>query len=251
MTDTKKSRHHGKRTLLTGLVALLPIVITLIVVKLLWTHVLEPISRPIGDLILQGVVRFTPVEFPPEPPAWAIWSGKLAALILAVIAVYFLGLIITTVIGRKLLRLGDHILIRVPFINTIYPYAKQLSDFLFGERKVKFSRVVAIEYPRKGIYSLGFVTSRGPERITEYTGKPMLAVFIPTSPTPITGWVVTLPADEVIDLKMNVDEAVRFTVTCGVLAPGKQQLVELPELAARQKPGETHENKSEPVNPEP
>ena len=239
MTDTRKPGRHGKRALLTGLVALFPLALTLVVVGLLWKYVLGPISTPIGKAIETAVVRFTPIESATELPPWAGGAGVIAALALVTLAVYLLGLVITTVIGRKLLRLGDYLLNRVPFINTIYPYAKQLSDFLFGERKVKFSRVVAIEYPRKGIYSLGFVTSRGPERITEHTGKQMLAVFIPTSPTPITGWVVTLPADEVIDLKMNVDEAVRFTVTCGVLVPGAQQLVELPEPNGPKGPGET------------
>jgi len=227
MTDGKPHKHRGRRSLLTGFVALFPIALTFLVLQLLWKHILKPISAPLGKLILKGIVALTPIESIESLPRWAGGVGMIVALALAVLAVYALGIIITTVVGRKLLRLGDYVLNRVPLINSIYPYAKQLSDYLFGESKIRFSRAVAIEYPRRGIYSLGFVTSHGPEYITEHTGREMLAVFVPTSPTPITGWVVTVPADEVIDLKMNVDQAIRFAVSCGVLVPGKPPLPEL------------------------
>jgi len=238
MTDGKPHKHRGRRSLLTGFVALFPIALTFLVLQLLWKHILKPISAPLGKLILKGIVALTPIESIESLPRWAGGVGMIVALALAVLAVYALGIIITTVVGRKLLRLGDYVLNRVPLINSIYPYAKQLSDYLFGESKIRFSRAVAIEYPRRGIYSLGFVTSHGPEYITEHTGREMLAVFVPTSPTPITGWVVTVPADEVIDLKMNVDQAIRFAVSCGVLVPGKPPL---PELRQPENPPETRD----------
>lgn len=227
MTDGKHHRHHGRRSFLTGFVALFPIALTFLVFQLLWVHILKPISAPLGKLILKGIVGLTPIESVESLPRWAGGVGMIVALALTALAIYVLGIIITTVVGRKLLRLGDYALNRVPLINAIYPYAKQLSDFLFGESKLKFSRAVAIEYPRRGAYTLGFVTSHGPEYITEHTGKEMLAVFVPTSPTPLTGWVVTVPAEEVIDVKMNVDQAIRFAVSCGVLVPGKPPLTQL------------------------
>ncbi len=218
-TPDKKHGHHVRRALLTGVVALFPLALTIVVLQMVWAFILAPISRPLGDRIKQIVIYFTPVEKLPE---WADWAGTIAALAIAFIAVYFLGLVLATFIGRRLLRVWDRLLTRLPLISSIYPHAKQVANFLFGERKQRFNRVVAIEYPRKGIYSMGFATSTGPEDIGRHTGKEMLAVFVPTSPTPFTGWTVMVPENEVIDIDMTVDEAVRFTVSCGVIVPGEQ-----------------------------
>ena len=231
----KKEKHgiHSKRAFLTGFVALFPLVLTFVVLQMIWKFILSPISVPLGELLTEAVIKFTPLK---APPAWYAWLGTLAALALAVVVVYFLGLVLATFIGRAFLRWWDRILTRLPLISSIYPHAKQLSNFLFGKRKMGFNRVVAIEYPRKGVYSLGFVTSNGPAAVSRQSGEEMLAVFVPTSPTPITGWTVMVPADEVINMDMTMDEAVRFTVSCGVLVPGKEPLDKLPAPEGTKEP---------------
>ena len=224
MSQATKGHFHLKQAFFTGFVALFPLALTVIVVRVIWQFILEPVSKPISIWIITIAQQLAHLRFPDPDrlPLWADWGGKIAALLIAAVAIYLLGLILRTVIGRQSLRWGDRVMIRIPLIRAIYPHAKQVSNFLFGERKMKFNHVVAIEYPRKGVYSIGFATSHGPRSVARHTGHDMVAVFVPTSPTPITGWTVMVRAEEVIDLDMTMDEAVRFTVSCGVLVPGEQ-----------------------------
>ena len=223
MTDPEVRQHRLRQAFLTGLVALLPLVLTGFVIHLVWGW-FPGIGEVVGRLALQ-----LPEEKP--LPLWYQVCATIATLFVVAVAIYILGRFLRTFIGRRLLRLWDGILNRIPLINAIYPHAKQISDFLFGERQTKFSRVVAIEYPRLGVYSLGFATSAGPPSVARHTGREMVAVFVPTSPTPVTGWTVMVNANEVIDLNMDVDEAIRFTVSCGVLVPGQDPFHGIPPPA--------------------
>ncbi|MHC4584248.1 MAG: DUF502 domain-containing protein, partial [Planctomycetota bacterium] len=115
----------------------------------------------------------------------------------------------------------------------VYPYVKQVTDFLFAHEekgKIPFSRVVAVEYPRKGIWSLGLVTGSGLNKVVDNVRKEFLTILIPTSPTPFTGFVIMVPKKQTIDLDMTIEEAFRFTVSGGVIAPGqKQYMTALPQ----------------------
>ena len=113
---------------------------------------------------------------------------------------------------------------RTPVVKRIYPYVKQVTDFLLSERKLEFSRVVAVEYPRKGVWSLGLVTGPGLRTLTHSVRSDLLTVFIPSSPTPVTGYTITVRQDEVIDLPISIDDALRFTVSGGVIVPVGQEL---------------------------
>ena len=124
---------------------------------------------------------------------------------------------------------------RVPVVKQVYPYVKQVTDFLLSERKVEFSRVVAVEYPRKGIWSMGLVTGPGLRTLTRSVRTDLLTVFIPSSPTPVTGYTITVRQDEVIDLPLSIDDALRFTVSGGVIVPASQELSPTEIEEARQR----------------
>ena len=113
-------------------------------------------------------------------------------LIVFLTVLYFLGRLFTFGIGRWLVRQFDRAIMRIPLVNKVYGGVKQVTDFAFEEREIEFNRVVAIEYPRKGIWSLGFVTGNSMKEIAEFTGEPMLSVLMPTSPMPMTGFTVTV-----------------------------------------------------------
>lgn len=204
-----------KHAVITGLVALFPLVVTIVLLKVCW-DLLEKFSQPVRDMVNGVVTRITGY---PEPSPWI---GTLVSLILAVLVVYVLGVLIAGIIGRRLVAWTDHLFGRLPIVRYIYPHAKQLSDFLFGKRNVNFSRVVVVEYPRKGVYSMGFATSKGIEGVSRKLGRKMIAVFIPTSPTPFTGWTILVDESEVMYPDMSVDEAVRFAISCGVIIPGEE-----------------------------
>ena len=107
------------------------------------------------------------------------------------------------------------------------------TDFAFSERDIEFNRVVAIQYPREGIWSLGFVTGNSMREIAEATGEPMLSVLMPTSPMPMTGFTVTVKKSEAIDLNLTVDEAIQFIVSCGVVVPMQQRVERTVDAVAR------------------
>lgn len=147
---------------------------------------------------------------------------NIVGLIVAAFIVYVCGRLVGGFLGRSFYKKLEQVMSSVPVISKIYPYVKQLVDFLISDSdKPKFSRVVAVEYPRKGIWAVGFLTgdsmnslqSKLPDSVT---------VFVPSSPTPFTGYTITIPRAEIIDLPISVEEAIRFAVSGGVLKPEHQ-----------------------------
>jgi uncharacterized membrane protein len=106
-------------------------------------------------------------------------------------------------------------------IRAIYPNIKQVTDFLLTDRNVEFSGVVAVEYPRKGVWSVGLSTGGPMKQVQGRVSDELVSVFIPSSPTPITGYVVQVPRQDVIELNMTIDEGLRFTISGGVIKPGE------------------------------
>jgi uncharacterized membrane protein len=124
-------------------------------------------------------------------------------------------------LGRTLWRMIEKFIMNTPFLRQVYPYIKQVTDFVFTQDKQKrmFSKVVAVEYPGKGIWSLGMVTGSGLKKVAENMEKEFLTILIPTSPTPFTGFVIMVPKEQTIELDMTIEEALRFTVSAGVITP--------------------------------
>lgn len=148
-------------------------------------------------------------------------------LVVFLTLLFFLGRLFTNGLGRWVVGTFDATILRIPVVNKVYGSVKQVTDFAFSEREIEFNRVVAIEYPRRGIWSLGFVTGNSMIEIAEAAGEPMLSVLMPTSPMPMTGFTVTVKRSEAIDLNLTIDEAIQFIVSCGVVVP-TQQLVAKP-----------------------
>ncbi len=109
---------------------------------------------------------------------------------------------------------------RIPLIRAIYPNVKQVTDFLLSERPVEFSGVVAVEYPRKGVWSIALSTGGPMKQVQSEVSEELVTVFVPSSPTPVTGYVLQVPSTEIIKLSMTIDEALRFTISGGVIKPG-------------------------------
>ncbi len=154
---------------------------------------------------------------------------SLLAIILILVGLYFLGRFVTARIGHWLLnRFENGVLGRLPLIRNVYGSVKQVTEFLFSENQVQYRRVVAIEYPRRGIWSLGLVTNDSMLDITTAVGEPCVTVLVPSSPMPVTGYTMSLPRSHVLDLNITVDQAMSFCISCGVLVPPHQKVT--PEL---------------------
>lgn len=148
-----------------------------------------------------------------------------AAVVVTVISLYFIGRIMTVQIGQWMVaNFEKRVLARLPVISTVYSSVKQVTDFLFTERTVSYNQVVAVEYPRKGVWSLGFVTGSGMKEVMNADGEPLLALLMPTSPMPMTGFTVMVPQKDCIKLNLTIDQAFQFCLSCGVLVPPQQKV---------------------------
>ena len=147
------------------------------------------------------------------------------AVSILVIVLYFLGQLVTNRLGAWGVRKFESALVgRVPLVSNVYSSVKQVTDFLFTERTIEYNRIVAIEYPRRGIWSLGFVTGESMLEMTTAAGEPLVSILIPTSPMPVTGYTINVPKTEIIDLNITIDQAFQFCISCGVLVPESQKV---------------------------
>jgi len=156
---------------------------------------------------------------------WVDGWGSVAGFIIALVAVLIVGALLASVVGRTLWRIIENFIMKTPFLRRVYPYVKQVTDFVLTpeEQARLFSRVVAVEYPRKGIWSIGFVTGSGLKKIADDVEKEFLTILVPTSPTPVTGSVIIVPKEQTIALDMTIEEAFRFIISAGVVAPDNQR----------------------------
>jgi uncharacterized membrane protein len=171
--------------------------------------------------------RYVQMIFMPRSVVVPVFLAVFATVL------YFLGRLFTVGLGRWFVHGFDRGISRIPLVNKVYGSVKQVTDFAFSDREIEFNRVVAIQYPSKGIWSLGFVTGNSLSEISEATGEPMLSVLMPTSPMPMTGFTVTVKKSEAIDLNLTVDEAIQFVVSCGVVVPPQQRVDQTIEVVVR------------------
>jgi len=151
------------------------------------------------------------------------WYLRAIGLIVAIVLIYLAGRFLGGYIGRRVYGGLERFFTRLPVVKQVYPHVKQVVEFIFGERdRIKFNRVVLVEYPRKGIWTVGLMTGESMRAIEGAAANECVTVFIPSSPTPFTGYTITVPRAEAIDLPITVEEALRFVVTGGVLVPESQ-----------------------------
>jgi uncharacterized membrane protein len=156
---------------------------------------------------------------------------SIAGFLVALAAVFIVGALLANVVGKTLWKMVEKFIMNTPLLRQVYPYVKQVTDFFLTQEEEKtrmFSRVVAVEYPKKGIWSIGFVTGSGIEKVVENVKKELLTVLIPTSPTPFTGFVIMVLKKQTIELNITVEQALKFIVSGGVVTPSGKHLVNLP-----------------------
>ena len=144
---------------------------------------------------------------------------RVIALVSFVVFVTVLGWVTRLVAGRRLVAFGEKVIGRVPLLNRIYGFVKEVSNTMFGGKKTVFQRVVLVEFPRMGVYSLGFVTSDTEGEAQEKTKETVINVFIPTTPNPTSGFLILVPRQQVIDLNMTVGEGMKMVVSGGAVVP--------------------------------
>ena len=145
-----------------------------------------------------------------------------AFLSVFILLLYLLGKFMAIGVGHFFVRLFEKFIARLPLVRNVYSSVKQVTDLMFSEHEIQYTRIVAVEFPCKGIWSIGFVTGESMLDIRAAANEPVVAVLIPYSPLPITGATITVRKSETIDLNITVDQAFQFVVSCGVVVPPQQ-----------------------------
>jgi uncharacterized membrane protein len=193
-----------RKYFLTGLLVVLPALVTLY----LFISLFAFFDNIIGRYISRITLHYLGYKIPG------------LGLLLFIVLIFVTGFFATNFIGKRFLRFLEQFFLKFPFIKKIYPAIKQITEFLFSQKiEGHLQKVVLVEYPRKGIYIIGFVTNRAPEELSRKIGQELLNVLIPSVPNPITGFVICFPKSEVIVLDMSIEDGVKLIVSGGVYNP--------------------------------
>ena len=143
----------------------------------------------------------------------------VVGLTVPLLCILLIGLMARNIVGRWLLDFGEKILQAIPLAGSVYKTLKQLLETVLKDSSGKFRRVVLVEYPRKGVWAIAFVTGAISNDIQESMTRPMLSVFIPTTPNPTTGWYAIVPEEEVVNLSMSIEDAFKVVISGGIVSP--------------------------------
>jgi uncharacterized membrane protein len=197
-------RRFVRRYLMAGLLVWVPILVTVLVIRF------------ILDLMDQTLLLL-PAALRPET-VFGVHIPGLGAL-LAVLLLIFTGMLMSNIIGRSLVGLWEDLLNRIPFVRALYSGVKSFSTTILSNQGNSFKKVMLIQYPREGLWSIGFQTAGDVPLISQHTGEPQVCVFIPTTPNPTSGFIMMVPRSQAIELDMSVDAAMKMIVTLGVVVP--------------------------------
>lgn len=194
-----------RKALISGLLVWLPIWVTLLVIKF------------IVDLLSKSLLLLPP-QFQPDVLLGFHIPG--IGVILTLFVIFITGILAANFIGSRLVELGDALVARIPLVRTIYTGVKQVTQTLFTPGGQSFRKVLLVQYPCEGVWSIAFQTG---EPLLEIEGavssEPMVTYFIPTTPNPTGGFLMMTPKSKVIELDMGVDQALKFVISLGVVQP--------------------------------
>jgi uncharacterized membrane protein len=195
---------------LAGLAIVLPGVISIAVMIWLFGTVAN---------ITDTLLIFLPRKLTHQNDGTMYWYWSAVALALAVFLIGVVGLLTRNYIGKRVIEWADSTLLRIPLLNKIYGATKQVNDAFSSGNKTAFRTVVLVEYPRTGVYSVGFITSEPNDEILSKTKEKVVCVFVPTTPNPTGGFLVLVPEDQVTKLDMSVADGIKYVISLGAINP--------------------------------
>jgi uncharacterized membrane protein len=155
-----------------------------------------------------------------QPKEWLGRSIPGLGVLLTALIIFLTGLLARNFIGERLVRFGESLLGRIPIVRSIYSSVKQVSDTILAPNGQAFRQALLVQYPRAGVWTIAFQTGTPADEVRRLIQTDMVAVYVPTTPNPTSGFFLMLPRAEVIELDMSVDEALKYVVSMGVVAPG-------------------------------
>lgn len=198
-----------RRYFIAGVLVWVPIWVTLLVIRFLVE-------------IMDQSLALIPEAYQPQNLIGFKIPGL--GLVFTLLVMFFTGVIMTHFLGHKLLALWERLLGRIPLVRSIYSSVKQVLQAILSSKGKAFRKVVLVEYPRREMWSIAFQTSEGfhvgEEKHIDRVGKDLITIFVPTTPNPTSGYLMVVPRSDVIQLDMNVDEALKMVISLGVVLPG-------------------------------
>lgn len=195
---------HLRRYVVAGVLVWVPVGVTYFVLKFF-----------VGTI--DQTLLLLPLEYQPEKLFGRHIPGL--GIVLTLIVLIVTGILAANLVGRRLVSFSERLLNRIPLVRTVYSAAKNFAEVLFTDSSQAFKKVLLIEYPRKGVYSLCFQTSKDLEEIQARTNENVICVFVPTTPNPTSGFILMVPWSDVIELDMDVEAALKMVVSLGVVVP--------------------------------
>ncbi len=214
---------HLRRYLVAGLLVWIPLGVTILILK------------GVIDL-MDKTLLLIPQQYRPEE--WLGFTIPGLGAILTLLVLLVTGVLAANIVGRSMVGLWESLLDRIPVVRSVYSAVKNFTEIVFSGSGQSFKKVLLIEYPRKGIYSLAFQTATNLGEVQGRMGEEMICTFVPTTPNPTSGYIIIVPKRDIIELDMEIDEALKMIISLGVVVPTwrRDQIAELPlELPAENK----------------
>ena len=193
-----------KKYLITGLLIWIPLAITIWVLDLIVTT-------------MDQTLLLLPPQYQPQ----VLFGRQIPGLgvVLTVVTVFLTGLLASNILGQRLLSFWENVLGRIPVVKTIYSGVKQVSDTLFAPCGQAFRKALLVQYPRAGSWTIAFLTGRPGGDVANHLRGEYVSVYVPTTPNPTSGFFLMMPRADVIELDMNVDDALKYVISMGVVSP--------------------------------
>lgn len=188
--------------LLAGLVVWLPILVTFVLLRFIID-------------ILDKTIALLPHAYQPEQLVGFHMPGL--GVLFSLVLLLITGIVATNFLGQRLVSWSELVLAKIPLVRSIYNATKQMIQTILATNSESFRKVLLVEYPRKGLWSVAFQTGMTHVEINQKTGVEMVSIFIPTTPNPTSGFLMMVPKDDVIELSMSIDEALKFVISLGTL----------------------------------
>ncbi|QFT80964.1 hypothetical protein FIU89_10115 [Roseovarius sp. THAF27] len=222
----KPGRFAGLRaSFLTGIVVIAPVVLT---IWLIWTLVgwVDGFVLPFVPDIYQPeylVNRFVLGNTRPDDADWVHFNIRGLGVIVFLVFTLFVGWVAKGLIGRSLIRYGESLVDRMPVVRSIYSGVKQIAETVFAQSERSFEKACLIQYPRKGIWAVGFISTQAKGEVADKAqiSEDMLSVFVPTTPNPTSGFLLFFPRSDVIELDMSIEDAAKLVISAGLVYPGQ------------------------------
>ena len=202
-----------KQNILAGLAAIIPVALTLVIVHWLFKFFASPMAPLVGKWVKDERIP----SFIPE----------LIGFLMTIIIIYFLGVAVRNILGRRLWSLLEEFIHRIPIVNSIYKTFSQIASTISAPQAQAFQKVVFIEYPRKGLWTVAMVTGSS----LSANGELFYHLFVPTTPNPTSGFMIIIAQQDAIETRLSVEDGLRMVISGGVVAPEKTEIQYNPKPA--------------------